>query len=126
MVGLFALAGCVDSQPKCVQPGWVTYATVTDANGAPVDGLAFHTVRMDTGKDITPALDPIFEVQRDGRYPIVDDSTGNLLGDHEVSIAFTVSGESGSGSISGVARASDDGCPGAVYLGPTQITLGPR
>jgi hypothetical protein len=113
----------MDPEPMCVLLFGVTYVTVTDTAGVPVDGLEFHTVRTDTGEDITPALDPIFEPQRDGRYPIVDDQTGRLLGDHEVPIMFTVSGATGSASVAGVARDADDGCPGAVYRGPTQLTL---
>ena len=116
----------MDPEPKCVLLVNVTYVTVTDATGAPIDGLAFHTVRTDTGEDITPMPDPIYEAQRDGRYPMVDDLTGRLLGDHETPIVLTVSGASGSGSVEGVAREANDGCPGAVYQGPTKITLGPN
>jgi len=122
-LGLLVLANCADPEPKCVLLYDVTYVTVTDADGLPVDGLEFHTVRTDTGEDITPELDQIFVVQRDGQYPIVDDSTARLLGDDEVPIVFTVSGEQGSGDVEGLVRASNDGCSSAVYHGPDRLTL---
>jgi hypothetical protein len=124
LIGLLALASCADQETKCVLLVEVTYVTVTDTGGAPIDALEFHTVRTDTGKDITPELDPIYVTQRYGQYPIVDDDTAKLVGDEDVPIVFTVSGDRGSASVSGSAHASEDGCGGTVYRGPDKITLG--
>jgi len=113
---LLALAGCLhqDHDDRICEDSFLTVTVaVHDANGAPIEGLAHHTVRVADNVDITPSG---FGFPDFKTYAVLDDTNLDDLDPDGSELAITIGGASFS------AVGIGGGCH-VVYDGPHELAL---